>query len=237
MLGMDGQPGGFAELLAVRPEQIRRLGVNTPDRSAVLAEPLASALRLYRRIEAFQSRGTRFVLFGAGLEGSLLLQLMRNAGGWQAAVVEPSPDRRQAALDWGASLALDPAAGDTAQAIREWAGGGLADIGVDAFGSSDCRRAMVDCVRPDGVAVLFGLRDVRTEFDVASLIMHGKRLVTSFGYTGTDFGDAVRLLDKGAVDLGAHSEVWSMSEAGIAMERASGRPGPILKHVLAWPAL
>ena len=70
--------------------------------------------------------------------------------------IDPDPAKREAALAFGAALAFDPGAPDTARAIVKACGGNIA-AAVDFVGSEASSTLAVNLVRRAGQVVIVGL--------------------------------------------------------------------------------
>ena len=127
--------GGFASHVVVpHPRYLIDLRGLDP----VSAAPLAcSGLTTYA---ALKKAGTRLqqhtiVVIGAGGLGLMALNVLRLMGGQGAVVLEIDADRRQAALQCGARAAIDPAAPDADQQVRQAVGGPVLFV-LDLVGSA-----------------------------------------------------------------------------------------------------
>jgi len=85
-------------------------------------------------IDAAPRLGERVAVFGQGVIGLLITQLLRRTGPGQIIVVEPVARRRELARQVGADVALDANA-DVVSAIRELTDGAGVDLVIEASGS------------------------------------------------------------------------------------------------------
>lgn len=102
--------------------------------------------------------GDVVVIFGQGIVGLLLLQLVRRTA-QVVAVVDPLPSRRALALSLGADLALEPAA-DVLSAVATGVG---ADVSYEVSGNTAALQQAIRCTRREGTVVVgsfFGDRPV-----------------------------------------------------------------------------
>ena len=127
--------GGFADYIVVpHPRYLIDLCGIDP----VSAAPLAcSGLTTY---SALKKAGPRLqqhtiVIIGAGGLGLMALNVLRMMGGQGAVVLEIDPDKRQAARQCGARAAIDPAAADADQQVRQAVGGPILFV-LDLVGSA-----------------------------------------------------------------------------------------------------
>lgn len=98
--------GACAELVSV-PEKVVYMLPDTLDMgSGALIEPLACVLHGFRRSPDMQ--GKRVLVYGAGSIGLLATAIAKAEGAISIDIVEPSPVRRSAALEFGASNVFKP---------------------------------------------------------------------------------------------------------------------------------
>ncbi|MFF1634129.1 zinc-binding alcohol dehydrogenase [Leifsonia sp. NPDC058248] len=98
--------------------------------------------------------GTTVVIFGQGVIG-LLATRFASLNGATVIAVDGIPSRREAALQWGATHALEP--GDQlAYTIRELTGGAGADVAIELSGNYHALHAAMRAVGADGTVVASG---------------------------------------------------------------------------------
>jgi threonine dehydrogenase-like Zn-dependent dehydrogenase len=157
----DGRDGGFAELCLAPEYGCYRLPAAVGDEVAALLEPLASVTRCIRR------SGLRVddnvALVGAEDYALLALQRLRHAGTRAVVVIDPSPLRREAATELGATAVIDPGAGGTARAVRE-----LMPAGADVVFA-----AMEDYVEAAAGYLNLAFRVTRVQGSVSVLRTYG----------------------------------------------------------------
>jgi len=96
--------------------------------------------------------GETVVVFGQGIVGLLIAQLLKRAGAGRVLAVEPLPRRRAAALSVGVDEALPPSA-DLPARIRAATGGRGADIAIEASGTGVALQTAIDSVAVEGTVV------------------------------------------------------------------------------------
>jgi 2-desacetyl-2-hydroxyethyl bacteriochlorophyllide A dehydrogenase len=94
-------------------------------------------------IDAAPRLGERVAVFGQGVVGLLITQLLRRTGVSQIVVVEPVAQRRDLALAVGADLALEP--GSAPPEV---------DLAIEASGNAAALDAALDCVAFGGTVVV-----------------------------------------------------------------------------------
>jgi 2-desacetyl-2-hydroxyethyl bacteriochlorophyllide A dehydrogenase len=104
-------------------------------------------------LDAAPRLGERVAVFGQGVVGLLLVQLLRRIGVSQIVVVEPLAPRRELACRVGADVALDPA-DDTVGRIRELTDGAGVDLAIEASGNAGALEQALECVVFGGTVIV-----------------------------------------------------------------------------------
>jgi 2-desacetyl-2-hydroxyethyl bacteriochlorophyllide A dehydrogenase len=229
LLGMNRTPGCFAQFVAVPATHVHPVPDSLSDARALLAEPLANIVHLFRL--AALRPGLRMGIVGAGSMGALALLAARRLGLREVLVEDISQARLDAARRMGAALALDPSTEAGRAEADSFAGDGL-DLVLDACGTASARQQAFALCRPAGQVVLLGMADARSEIDFATAIRREQRVVLSFGYTPADFAHSLALIAAGFPDLAPWTAEMPLEAGQKAFEAISGPPGPILKMLL-----
>jgi L-gulonate 5-dehydrogenase len=195
-IGIDVD-GAFAELVRVPERCCWPLPEAVDDEVALLAEPLAVVVRAVARGGA--RSGETAAVVGAGTLGLLALQVLR-ARGLRVLVVSRSPRRFGLARQLGA--ALTHAVGDAplSDTARTFSGREGVDLVVETAGTADAVHHALALVRPGGRVVLTGLPHEPTPVAFFSVVRREITIVGSMIYQD-EFGEAVRLLEAGAVQV------------------------------------
>ncbi|MEM9002516.1 MAG: zinc-binding dehydrogenase [Cyanobacteria bacterium P01_F01_bin.86] len=170
--------GGFAEKVLVPNEAIVELPDNLTWEQSSFIEPFANAVNAWEISEANQTHTVAII--GAGGLGLGLTACARRAGCLTIAVVELSAPRRLAAEYLGANQS-------DAQQLGEF------DIVFDTVGSEETRKTAVEMCRKGGKCVFLGFASALSEFNMAAIIRHQKKLMGSFVYTKAQFEQAIDL--------------------------------------------
>jgi 2-desacetyl-2-hydroxyethyl bacteriochlorophyllide A dehydrogenase len=97
--------------------------------------------------------GETALVFGQGVVGLLVTQLLKRAGADRVLAVEPVERRRELALEMGADAALEPGE-DLLERVLEATGGRSADVAVEVSSSGAALQAAVDAVTAEGTVVI-----------------------------------------------------------------------------------
>lgn len=183
--------GAFAEYVAIQGDFAYAVPDSVSDNAAALMEPLSVAIAAVQK--AGVRPGSRVLITGAGPIGIVTAQTARAFGATEIVISDPMAERREVALRFGATEAVDPAAGPL--------GSGY-DSFVDASGSPVAVKQGISALKPGGVAVLVGMGADEIALPV-STIQNRELIVTGiFRYANT-WPTAIELVASGAVDLDA----------------------------------
>ncbi len=125
--------------------------------------------------------GDTVLVMGLGGIGLSIVQGARLAGASRIIVSDPVADRRDRAVAFGATDAIDPTVEDAMTAARDLTDGGIGvDFAFDAVGSSALLASGLDATRKGGTTVMVGapaLDDPLTIALPALMAIAGKKLI------------------------------------------------------------
>ncbi|MGH3691805.1 MAG: NAD(P)-dependent alcohol dehydrogenase [Microbacterium sp.] len=207
--------GAFAEYVAIQGDFAYAVPDSVSDDAAALMEPLSVAIAAVQK--AGVRPGSRVLITGAGPIGIVTTQTARAFGATEIVISDPMAERREVALRFGATEAVDPAAGPL--------GSGY-DAFVDASGSPVAVKQGISALKSGGVAVLVGMGADEIALPV-STIQNRELIVTGvFRYANT-WPTAIDLVASGAVDLDALvTGAYGLAEVREALDSAS-RPSTL----------
>ena len=229
LLGMDRTAGCYAEFVSVPESQIYEVPDELPDARAVIVEPLANIVHLFRI--AAPAPFFRMGIVGGGTMGSLALLTAKRLGVRDVLVQDVSEVRLDVVRRMGATLAANVSTEEGRGQARDFAGHGL-DLVLDASGAGPARQAAFDLCRPGGLVVLLGMSNERSEIDFVTSIRKEHRVAMSFAYTPVDFERSLALLKAGEIDLAPWTVEMPLEQGQAAFDRMSSAPGETLKMVL-----
>jgi 2-desacetyl-2-hydroxyethyl bacteriochlorophyllide A dehydrogenase len=229
LLGMDRTAGCYAEFVSIPESQIYPIPDSLPDARAVLAEPLANVVHLFRL--AAPQPFFRMGIVGGGTMGALALLTAHRLGARETLVQDVNEARLAVARQMGATVAANAATEEGRAQAKEFAGHGL-DIVLDASGNDAARQSAFDLCRPGGQVILLGMGKERSEIDFVASIRKEHRVTMSFAYTPADFARSLALLVAGEIDLSPWTVEMPLAEGQRAFDTMTQSPGDTLKMLL-----
>ena len=171
----------FAEMVVIQETGAVKVGNDVPlDVACVIGCAVQTGVGAVINT-AGVAEGDTVLVMGLGGVGLSVVQGARLAGASQIIVSDPVAERRERALELGATHALDPAADDVATAAHDLTHAGIGvDWAFDAAGRSALVVAGLDATRKGGTTVMVGVPPLDDPFTYAlpaALAVSGKRLV------------------------------------------------------------
>ncbi|MFZ0743558.1 MAG: alcohol dehydrogenase catalytic domain-containing protein [Terracidiphilus sp.] len=229
LLGMDKTSGCYAEYVCIPETQVYEIPDELTDARAVMAEPLANIVHLFRI--AAPPLFFRMGIVGGGTMGSMALLTALRLGVREIMVQDVNDLRLEVARRMGATVAVNATTEEGRDEARRFAGHGL-DLVLDASGSGAARQGAFDICRPGGLVVLLGMSQEHSEIDFVTSIRKEHRVVMSFAYTPVDFERSLKLLNAGEIDLTPWTVEMPIEEGQQAFDRMTSVPGSTLKMLL-----
>src|SRR6185312_2308754 len=227
LLGLGTTPGTFAEYVALPSTQVYEVPGSLTAEQAILTEPLANIVHLFRIVSP--QPFFRLSIVGAGTMGSLALLTALRAGARDMLVTEVNDQRLETKRQLGASMTVNAGNSESIASAQRSRG---YDVVIDASGSPPARQMAFDLCRPGGQVVLLGRAAQRSEVNFVTSIRKEHRVVMSFAYTPPDFKRALDLLIAGEIDLTSWTVRMPLERGQEALERMSHAPGVSLKMML-----
>jgi 2-desacetyl-2-hydroxyethyl bacteriochlorophyllide A dehydrogenase len=229
LLGLGTTPGTFSESVALPSRQIYDVPDSLIAEQAILAEPLANIVHMFRIVSP--PPFFRFAIVGAGTMGALALLAALRIGARDILAADVNDQRLATMRKLGASGTVNAANPEALGETQRRAGHGY-DVVLDASGSAPARQLAFDLCCPGGQVVLLGMGTQRSEINFVASIRKEHRVVMSFAYTPVDFRRSLDLLIAGEIDLTPWTVRMPLEQGQEAMERMSRDPGVALKMML-----
>ena len=184
--------GAFAQYAAIRTEFAHRIPDSISDEAAALLEPLSVAISAMRKAGIVP--GSSVLIAGAGPIGIICAQAAKAFGASEVIVTDLVAERRERALQYGATRVVDPVQVDVAEAGLD------VNAFIDATGSPRAVVSGIKAVRPAGAAVLVGLGASEMTLPIEHIQNLEITVTGIFRYTDT-WPAAIHLVASGQVDL------------------------------------
>jgi L-iditol 2-dehydrogenase len=220
--------GAAAEFFVAKPAWLHHLPEQLSHTMGALVEPFSVAYYAIVRAGGVDASDTAVVL-GAGPVG-LAVTAAAAAMGAAVVVVEPSTDRRAAALGLGARHAVDP--GEADALLEELTGGRGADIVLEASGRPAVMARALEMVAFQGRVAYIGI-DVGQEAPAKLGLIQSKelRITGSIGSPGV-WPETLRFLANSGIDLTPLvTQQFTLDDALDALEAAHHPESTIKAHI------
>jgi Zn-dependent alcohol dehydrogenase len=126
--------------------------------------------------------GSSLAIFGAGGVGLNAVQAAELCGATTIIVVDPIDEKREMAIEFGATHVIDPSERDPVEKIRDLTDRGV-DYAFDIVGAESVAEQAIQSIAPLGTAVLVGTTGVgmnELNFDLNDFVTWEKNIVGSF---------------------------------------------------------
>lgn len=210
--------GGFAEYSVVPASQAFKLSKDLPYEWGAMAEPVACCLH---GIDLAGIRpGNTVCVVGGGAIGLIMLQLAKRSGASTLVLSEPNEKRREAALQLGATLAIDPTDPEARKAMSC-----KADVVIECVGNTPAVQSAFDFAKKGATIVLFSVPKVDAAFPLPLFDVYKKELTIKGSFVNPDTHyRAVELLNAGKLDFTpiiTHRFPLGQMDAAIAEQMGS----------------
>lgn len=185
-------PGGFATHVAVPAHLAFPVPATLSNEQAVMAEPLAIEVRLYREYAASLQRNV--LVLGAGSQGLLAVQLARMMGVPQIIVSDTLDERLRLALELGATDVVQALEEDVPATVRKLTHGVGVELAAETAGASAARHHGLDALARGGTFAIVGLGQSHTSINFLDLVSQEKCIRGVYCYTDDDFARAIEIL-------------------------------------------
>jgi S-(hydroxymethyl)glutathione dehydrogenase/alcohol dehydrogenase len=200
--------GTFAEAMVVNEASVVPVETDLADEELALlgcgvTTGLGAALNTARVVP-----GSSVAVIGCGGVGQSVIQGALIAGAAIIVAIDPAATRREASLGVGATHAIDPAAGDPVEQVRDLTHGRGVDYSFEVVGRTELMLQALDLARRGGTVTLVGMPPLDSTLSLPAFrtLFSGKRLVGSVmgdAQVLRDFPRFIALAESGKLDLGS----------------------------------
>ena len=198
VLGILNRDGAFAEYLVLPESNLHVVPEAVPDDEAVFVEPLAAACRVTEQVDVSPDQNT--VVLGDGKLGLLVSQVLKTRTD-NVLLVGRHDEKLDIARRWGVRTEKS---GENAD---------RADVVVECTGSAEGVAQALKMLRPMGTLVLKTTVAGTSALPASELVVNE---ITLVGSRCGPFAEALRLLERNAVDVGEMISARYRIEDGVA---------------------
>jgi threonine dehydrogenase-like Zn-dependent dehydrogenase len=190
--------GGYAEKMRLSAGLCMKVPNGLDQRRAALTEPMSVGRHAVARAAVTPAESA--VVLGAGPVGLAVVAELRRSKIETIVVSDFSPRRRAVALAMGATVAVDPAREDPVEALTA-ADARRVPVVFDAIGVPGTLEAVIKAAPAMGRVCVVG--SCMQPDTVRPLVAQAKQLtiVFSFAYDPFEFGDTLRAIAEGEIDV------------------------------------
>ncbi len=223
-------PGAFAEYVVVPRRILYRIPSQVSFLHAAMVEPLSIALHALERTKV--SLGDIAVVVGAGMIGSLLIQLLRAAGCSHIIAVDLVQERLELASRLGADTILKSDEVDVQNEVLRLTNGRGVDLAYEVVGITPTLMTAIATLRKGGSLVLVGNLSQLSEFPLQSVVTKQLTLFGSCSSAG-EYPRCLEWISSGRIDIESFISVVAPLSEGAAWFRKlqAGKPG-LMKVIL-----
>jgi L-iditol 2-dehydrogenase len=190
--------GAFAEYVAVPARILYRLPDNLTFEQAAMVEAVSVAAHAVR-LTPLAAGGSAAVL-GAGMIGSLVIQVLRAAGCGEIIAIDLDDSRLEFALGLGATAAVRADSPDLAGTVLRFGHGRGVDAAFDVVGLAGTVATAVGLVRKGGSVTLVGITEPRADLPLQLVVTRQITLIGSYASAG-EYPASLELIASGKVDV------------------------------------
>ena len=218
--------GALQEHLAVPASQVFPVA-GSDARLAAFIEPMSIAVRTVVRGRV--AAGERVVVLGAGPIGQAVAIAALDRGA-QVLLVDRIAARLERGGSSGADLALAGPGADLTAIARDWGGGDLPEVVVEATGAPEPMRASLAAVAQTGRVLVVGLSTGDVPLPIGTLPFRELDVLGVSTCAADDFAEAVELVARHSASVEALiSHEFALEEAPAAIAFAIEHPDDAMK--------
>lgn len=225
-LERHGVAKGFSEYVYPPEQNVYHIADSLDLETAAFTEPLSCAIHGLDLIQI--ESGNTVVMYGMGAIGSLMLQLIKYSGAGEIIVVEREAEKRELALELGATLAV------TDQEIETLAQEQNIDYVVECIGLKVTMEQAIRIAGKNGKVLLFGLGDPEEPISFNQFAAYTKELSIFTSYLNPHTSErAVKLLESCLIDTKKIiSAELSLEEVGSELKALEySRKGKVMVYL------
>ena len=222
--------GAFAEYVAVPQRILYAMPEQMSFESAAMVEPLSIAFHAVKRSKIFLN--DTVVVFGAGMIGLFVIQLLKLAGCGKIIAVDVIEEKLELAKKFGADAGLKADEVDVQAEIDALTANRGADAAFEVVGIDETFLPAIACLKKGGSLTMVGNIKPTVNFPLQPVVT---RQITLFGSCASagEYPECLDLIASGKVDVESFiSAVVPMEEGAKWFNRLSSGEAGLLKVIL-----
>ncbi len=229
--GSPPRPGALQQYIVHPSRLLLPVPADWSPAATTVLEPLGVAIHAVDL--GHLSVGDAVAVFGCGPIGLMIARVAQLAGARLVCATEPLPHRRAAAARFGTTVALDPAACDVVQEMKNQTDGYGVDVAFEAAGSESATVQAIQALRPGGTLVLLGYWK-QDQVAIPGITAMRRGLTVRFvRRMKNTFDRAIDLARRGLVDVASLvTHEFPLEQTAEAFVRAERRGPDVLKVVI-----
>ena len=221
--------GAFAQFVTIPDHILYRVPDNVSFEQAAMVEPVAVALHSIN-ISGVKLNDTA-VVFGSGMIGLFIIQLLRQAGCYVIAV-DMIQEKLDLAKKLGASVTFNTETDNVPLEIRKVTNNRGADFAFEAVGITPTIKSAIESLRKGATAVLVGNLSPAVEIPLQKVVTQEITLKGSCAING-EYPAVLDLIAKGLINVDIMiSAVAPLSEGAEYFNRLYNKEKGLLKVIL-----
>jgi L-iditol 2-dehydrogenase len=198
--------GCFAQYVKIPKEAIQmgnvlKVSASLDEKVVAITEPIAAALNGIKRANI--QKGDTVVIIGAGPIGLFHVQLAKLREPGQLIVVEPDQEKREIAMQLGATVTINPFEEKPESRLKELTNGNGADVVIIDVGIPKLIEESIEYVKKGGTYVIFAGCPHGTKISIDPNLIHYKEinLTGSSASTPEIHREVLALVESGQIDV------------------------------------
>ena len=221
--------GAFAQFVNVPNHILYHIPPDVSFEQAAMVEPVAVALHSIN-LSGVKINDTT-VVFGSGMIGLFIIQLLKQAG-CNVIAVDVLSEKLNMAKIAGANTVLNPSVDNVTEEIRKLTNNRGADFAFEAVGIAPSVMSAIDSLRKGATLILIGNLSATIEFPLQKVVTQEITVKGSCAING-EYPAVLDLISKGKINVNSMiSAVAPLAEGALYFDRLYRKEPGLLKVIL-----
>jgi len=221
--------GAFAQFVTIPSHILYHMPDNVSFEQAAMVEPVAVALHSIN-LSGAKINDTA-VVFGSGMIGLFIIQLLKLAG-CNVIAVDVLQEKLDMAKKAGADIVLNPQTDDVPGEIRKITNNRGADLAFEAVGITPTIKSAIESIRKGATLILVGNLSPTIEFPLQKVVTQEINVKGSCAING-EYPAVLDLISKGKINVNNMiSAVVPLSEGALYFDRLYRKEQGLIKVIL-----